>query len=88
MSEKVLTYITGIIISVTLIGSSIWILTAEADADGNIPFEGNETYAYLFLGLCITGMITGSIVLRATNEKATRLAKRPYYLDWHWPGFY
>jgi hypothetical protein len=76
VSKKVLTYITGIIISVTLIGGSIWILNAETNEDGNIPYEGNETYFYLFLGLSITGLITGSIALRATNEKGDKISKK------------
>lgn len=76
MSKKVLTYITAIIISITLIGGSIWILNAETNEDGNIPFEGNETFAYLFLGLSITGLITGSISLKATNEKGDKISKK------------
>ncbi|MBT2680686.1 hypothetical protein J7E38_16875 [Bacillus sp. ISL-35] len=76
MSKKVLTYITGIIISITLIGAFIWIFTVDADADGNIPYEGNETYFYLFLGLSITGLITGSISLKATNEKGDKISKK------------
>ncbi|WP_079504971.1 hypothetical protein [Mesobacillus jeotgali] len=76
MSEKVLTYITGIIISITILGFFLWIYNVEANADGNIPYEGNETYFYLFLGLCIAGLITGSISLKATNEKGDKISKK------------
>ncbi|MBT2680685.1 hypothetical protein J7E38_16870 [Bacillus sp. ISL-35] len=75
MSKKVLTYITAIIIPVTLISGIIWAFNA-ADADGTIHLEGNETYAYLFLGLSITGLITGSIALKATNEKGDKISKK------------
>jgi hypothetical protein len=76
MSKKVLTYITAILIPGTLIGGIIWVLNADADGDGTIYLEGNETYANLFLGLSITGLIAGSILLKATNEKGDKISKK------------
>jgi hypothetical protein len=75
MSKKLLTIITGIIITVTLIGGSIWILSA-ADETGNIQYEGNEDIFYIFLGLSLLGLITGSIALRATNEEGDIISKK------------
>ena len=76
MSKKVLTYITAILIPGTLIGGIIWAFNADADGDGIIHLEGNETYAYLFLGLSITGLMAGSILLKATNEKGDKISKK------------
>jgi hypothetical protein len=76
MSRKMLTYITAILIPGTLIGGIIWALNADSDGDGIIYLEGNETYAYLFLGLSITGLVTGSILLKATNEKGDKISKK------------
>ena len=75
MSKKLLTIITGIIITVTLVGGSSWILTA-ADETGNIQYEGNEDIFYIFLGLSLLGLITGSIALRATNEEGDVVSKK------------
>ena len=75
MSKKLLTAITGIIISVTLVGGFIWIFSA-ADENGNIQYEGNENFFYIFLSLCILGMITGSIALRATNDEGDIVSKK------------
>ncbi|WP_144475376.1 hypothetical protein [Cytobacillus oceanisediminis] len=78
MSKKVLTYITAIVIPVTLIWGILWAFNA-ADEDGTIHLEGNEPYAYLFLGLSITGLITGSIALRAMNEKGDKISKKTVF---------
>ncbi|MBT2642282.1 hypothetical protein J7I80_08600 [Bacillus sp. ISL-41] len=75
MSKKLLTIITGIIIVGTLTGAIIWAIS-EADENGVIYLEGNENIAYIFLGLSILGLITGSISLRATNDEGDIISKK------------
>lgn len=75
MSKKLLTIITGIIIVCTLTGAIIWAIS-EADENGKIYLEGNENIAYIFLGLSILGLITGSISLRASNEEGDIISKK------------
>lgn len=75
MSKKLLGIISGVLGSTTILGAIIWAYNA-ADENGTVHLEGNENYAYLFLTLGILSLITGSIALRATNEKGDKISKK------------
>jgi hypothetical protein len=75
MSKRLLEVVAVICITITLIGSTIWVITA-ADENGVVYFKGNEMYVYTFLTLGLIGMITGSIALRATNESGNKVSKK------------
>ncbi|MBT2638877.1 hypothetical protein [Bacillus sp. ISL-39] len=78
MSKKLLTFISGIFLTVTLVGSFIWVFSA-ADENGRIQLEGNENYVYLMLLLGIIGFVTGSIALKATNEEGDTISKKTVF---------
>ncbi|MBT2680691.1 hypothetical protein J7E38_16900 [Bacillus sp. ISL-35] len=75
MSRRLMEIIAAISGTITLIGSIIWVITA-ADENGVVHFEGNEMYVYTFLVLGLIGMVTGSIALKATNEKGDKINKK------------
>ena len=83
MSKKLLTFISGVFLTVTLVGSFIWVFSA-ADENGSIQLEGNETYVYLLLLLGIIGFVTGSIALKATSEEGETISKKTVFSGFGW----
>lgn len=75
MSKKVLGYISGITVLVTIPAFFIWAYFAK-DENGKVQLEGNELIAYIFLALSLLAVTTGSIALRATNENSKKVSKK------------
>ncbi|WP_079504967.1 hypothetical protein [Mesobacillus jeotgali] len=75
MSKKVLSYISGITVLVTIPAFFIWAYFAK-DQHGKVHLEGNEFTAYLFLALSLLAVTTGSIALRGTKENNNKVSKK------------